>query len=76
MTQGDSSALKFDVQTIPEASLTASPTYVAIALTLDSSMEHDSLIQCVLSTDKNQVLVSYTPQGSKSVEVRISLIKI
>lgn len=64
----NSSAFEFDVRTIPDASQTTAPAYVAIVLSLDPLMEDDSIVECVFSNNENEVFVSYTRQGLRGAD--------
>lgn len=68
VTNINSSAFEFDVRTIPETSQTTSPAYVAIVLSLDPLMEDDSIVECVLSNNENEVFVSYRRQGVRGAD--------
>lgn len=60
VTKINSSAIEFDVQTVPVARRTG---YVAIALSLDPRVEDVTIVECTLSSDEKEVFVSYRRQG-------------
>lgn len=70
-----SDVFRFELQTIPETNQTSPLVYVAIGLSLDSSMEDDSVVECVVSNDQIEVFMSYTKRNPRSADrhtVRLS----
>ncbi len=54
---------------MPETNQTLSPpVYVAIGLSLDSRMEDDSVVECVMSNNQIDVFMSYTKQNPRSAD--------
>lgn len=64
----NSSVYEFELQTIPEVNQTISPTYVAIVMSLDSRMEDDFIVECVMSNSVIEVFMSHTRQGPKGAD--------
>lgn len=63
-----SDAYRFEMQTIPSSETNPLPVYVAIGLSLDSRMEDDSTVECVMSNNQIEVFMSYTKQGPRGAD--------
>lgn len=61
-----SDLFEFELQTISETNQITAPVYVAIGLSLDTIMDDDSIVECVLSNNQIEVFMSHTKRMPRS----------